>query len=357
MRILLLPLVILLAACDQAPPPSAPLRPVATIEVGAAATASTAYSGEVRSRVETPVAFRVGGRIAARHVNAGSVVKAGDALMTLDAASVEDEARAARAQLAAADAQWLQARDDAARYRLLRDQQFVSEAALNARENTLKSASGARQAAQAQLALANRQVNDAALRAETDGVVAEILAEAGQVVASGQPVLRLARPGAPEVAFAVPENHLIALRQRGSDTAAAITLWAGTRTYRGHLRELAAVADTRTRTYAARVAFDDADDGVQLGMTAEVRFTAARDESLIVPLTAIFQQQGSPAVWQVEKASGDRGKVRLQPVKVSHWGQDSAVISEGLKAGDLIVAAGAHMLTPGEEIRLLAAQP
>lgn len=323
----------LLAACSSEPPPPMPPKVVRTTVVGAAdAAVARDYSGELRARHETPLGFRVGGKITARLVDAGARVKAGQPLARLDAGD-------AALQAAQADANRALAEADARRFRDLRARNFVSQAALDAKETAFK-------AADAQSGLAKNQSAYTTLAADHDGIVAAVLAEPGQVVTAGQPVLRVARDGEREVAIALPEGGIAGLTP-GAE--AEIGLWsAGGRTYRGRLRELAPAADPATRTYAARVTVLDPDAALALGMTASVRF-AARTESKapIVPLAALYQQGGEPAVWIV----GADDTVALRKVRVAAYTDAGAAVADGLSAGERIVAAGVHKLSAGEKVR------
>ncbi|HEX5363943.1 MAG TPA: efflux RND transporter periplasmic adaptor subunit, partial [Gallionella sp.] len=296
----------------------------------------TVYSGEIRARNEAALGFRIGGKLVERLVDAGAVVKAGQALARLDAADASLEA-------GAADAQYRQAEADIGRYRELRAKGFVSQSALEAKEAQFK-------AVAAQAGLARNQADYTVLRADRAGVIAATLADAGQVVGAGQPVVRLAGDGGREVAIAIAESQLAGLRV---GAPAEITLWAGegeeTR-YSGHLRELSPAADPLSRTYPARVTLDKADARVALGMTARVSFGRKnQDGSFIVPLPALFQQGDRAAVWVV---AADRS-ISLRPVAVAAYRDDGAVIASGLAAGERIVAAGVHKLSAGEKIRVI----
>ena len=336
--ILLLVLVPVFAGCNKEPAPTAKIeRPALTMVAGSAAAAGgNAYSGEIRARRETQPAFRIGGKIVERLVDAGARVKAGQALMRLDAGD-------AGLQLGAAEAQYRLAEADAKRYRKLHSKGFVSQSALDTKEATLK-------AAAAQAGLARNQSAYTTLRADRAGVVAAILAEAGQVVSAGQPVLRLAQDGEREVAIAIPETQLANLKV---GAAAEITLLAAGENaapLAGHLRELSPAADPASRTYAARVTLTQASQDVALGMTARVRFTTEKkSDGLLIPLTAIFQQGEQAAVWVV---AADRS-VSLRPVQVTAYRDDGAVIASGLVAGERIVGAGVHKLSAGEKIRIV----
>jgi RND family efflux transporter MFP subunit len=320
-----------LAACGSPPPPPAVPPYVKTVVAGEQPSASaSSYSGEVRARHETTLAFRVGGKIMERLVDVGAVVKAGQPLARLDPSDLTLQAGQAEAQRALAEA-------DAKRYRDLRAKNFISQSALDARETTL-------QTANAQAALARNQSAYGILRADKAGAIAQVLAEPGQVVAPGQGVFRLAEAGEIEVAITVPESRLRGLKP---GVPAEISFWNGQKPLRGRLRELSPVADPATRTYAARVSLLDTDQGVALGMTATVRFALDASDVLTVPRTAIFQQGQQPAVWVI----GADDSVSLRPVTVTGYQDAGATIASGLKAGERIVAAGVHKLTAGEKVR------
>lgn len=340
-RAALLLIVTLLAACGAAPPPPAAPKVVRTLKVGAGDTAldgvDRSYSGEVRARIETMLGFRVAGKIVERRVDVGAAVRAGQVLARLDAADAGLQATQAEAQLALA-------RADLARYRELKARNYISASALDARETTFK-------AAEAQAALAKNQAAYTTLLADRAGVIHQVLAEPGQVVSAGQAVFRLAPDGEREVAISVPENEVAGLKL---GQAAEVYFWAASgpaaNVLTGRLREISPMADPATRTFAARVSLNDADPTLPLGMTASVRFPtgAAGARKLIVPLTAIFQQGNQPAVWKV----GADNTVSLQAISISAYTDAGAVVSGGLAGGEQIVAAGVHLLTAGEKVRV-----
>lgn len=294
------------------------------------------YSGDIRARHETQLGFRVGGKIVERLVDAGAAVKAGQALMRLDPGDAGLQSSSAEAQNRLAEA-------DAKRYRELRSKGFVSQSALDAKETAL-------QAAAAQAGLARNQSAYTTLRADHAGVIAATLADVGQVVSVGQPVLRLAQDGEREVAIAIPESQLADLKV---GAPAEVTLLADGRSavrLPGRLRELAPAADPLSRTYPARVTLTQPNAAVALGMTARVRFDRnEKNAGLVIPLTAVFQQGERTAVWIV---AADRS-ISLRPVRIAAYRDDGAVVASGLAAGERIVSNGVHRLAAGEKIRII----
>jgi len=330
-------LALALAACGkEAPPPAKVARPVLTQLVGELAGAgSNVYSGEIRARNESTLSFRIGGKLVERKVDAGAQVKAGQVLARLDPTDTGLQASAAQAQYQLAEA-------DVKRYRELRGKGFVSQSALDAKEASFK-------AAAAQAGLTRNQTDYTTLRADHDGVVSATLAEAGQVVSAGQPVVRVAQAGGREVAIAIPEAQFV---QRKLGEKAEIVLLTGDgKVLGGHLRELSSSADPFSRTYPARVLLDSTTAQPALGMTARVSFGGdKRNGGFLVPLSAVFQQGDQPALWIV----GADNTLSLRAVKVAAWRDEGAVIASGVTAGERIVTAGVHKLTAGETIRSIA---
>ena len=338
MKYALLLLIPLLAACgEKAPPPekidTGP-KLVKALKVGAGESAAEeSYSGEVRARSESALAFRIGGKLVDRRVDVGARVHAGQMLARLDAADQQLAAAQAEANRALAEAELKRTQE-------LRQKNFVSAAALDAKQT-------AATAAAAQAKLAKNQTAYTTLAADTAGVVSAVLAEPGQVVGAGQAIVRLARNGEREIAIAVPESRLATVKVSIGGTA---QLWDG-REFAGRVREIAPAADPATRTFAVRFALTDAPADLPLGLSASVRFAQAAATELVVPLAAILQQGERAAVWVI----AEDGAVRQQPIEVARYSDGGAVVKSGLTGGETIVAAGAFKLSAGEKVRI--AQP
>ena len=339
-----------LSACGkhEAPPPATPkvlAQAVATSDAGI-----TVYTGEIRARHEVDLAFRVGGKIAARLVDSGMSVKAGQTLARLDPADLQLSRQAAAAQEAAAESEFATASAERERYAELLKRRFVSQAAFDTKENTFRSARARLEQARAQSQISGNQAGYGTLEAEHDGVITAVLADAGQVVSAGQAVFRLARPEEIEVAIAIPESRLAEMK---SAQQIAVALWAQPDpAMKGELRELAAAADPATRTYAARIRVVDPAPAAQLGMTARVVLGTTVGAAIVVPLTAIVDNGSGPQAWVVSD-----GKATPRPVKVAAFREDGAVIAGGLQAGELLILSGQRRLSAGQAVEVQSATP
>jgi len=338
-----------LAGCSKPPAAEDPVRAVKVQTVGASAYGTAPeFSAEVRARIETPMGFRVAGKILRRQAELGQRVQAGQVLAQLDPQDYRLAADAARAQQASAQTNRDLAAADLKRYRELRAQNFISGAELERRETTYKSAQAQFEQAQAQLASQGNQASYATLVADTAGVVTAIEAQPGQVVSAGTPVLRIAQDGARDVVFAVPEDRAAQIKP-GSDVA--VRGWAGGPELPGKVREVGASADPVTRTYTVKVAIDAA-TAPPLGATVYARPQALSHVGapvLKLPTSALRQEGSGSAVWVLDKASMT---VRSQPVQVATADGNEAVIAQGLEPGMQVVVAGVHVLAPGQKVSI-----
>jgi len=339
----------LLSACERDRDIDEAPRPVLVVQPGGGAQAAVrAYAGEIRAREENPLAFQIAGKLVRRHVDAGERVRRGQVLAELDPGDQRLQAEAARAQLAAAEAELERVRADRARFRTLVEDRLVSQSAMDGQDAAWAAADQQARAARARLDVARNQAGYAQLRAPRDGVVTGRLAEAGEIVAAGQPVYLLAGDGGREVAIALPESRIgeFALGQ-----AVEVELWdrPGPR-LAGRIREISAAADPQARTFAARVALaaDDADQ-VVLGQSARVYVRGDGEHAaLSVPLSALQPgPSGGHAVWVVDPASGT---LRLAPVEPGGQVGSRVPVLAGLEAGDWVVAAGGHLLREGQKV-------
>ena len=286
-----LALAAMLAGCSKPAPKTEDVRPVRAMKIAASPVDAVAeFPGEVRPRVESRLGFRVGGKIVARKVDVGAFVKRGQVLMQLDPQDLQLAQAQANAALRSAESNRQLARAELDRYQELRAKNFVSQAVLDGKNTAFQAAQAAWEQAQAAYRNQSNMAAYASLTADADGVVTGIDAEAGQVVAAGTPVLRLARLDEKEIVIGIPEDKVDALRGIAD---VRVRIWARPNDiFPGKIREIAPMADPVTRTYTARVTIPDAPAEIRLGMTAYVSFTTnGAQPQISLPMTALFQDK------------------------------------------------------------------
>ena len=342
-----------IAGCSKPQPVAEPVRAVRTVTVTPqSVSTSREYAAEVRARTESRLGFRVGGKMTRRNVDLGDSVKAGQVLAQLDPQDLRLGQEAARASLAAAQAGFEQAQADFKRFKELRDQGFISSAELERRDTALKSAQAQLVQARAQASVQGNQAAYATLTADVAGVVTGVDAEPGMVLGAGTPVVRLAHDGPRDVVFSVSEDMVAAVKALAEQGAELkVQLWGDGQTrLPARIREIAAAADPVTRTYLVKA--DVGRAPLKLGQTATViiDFPAAGGMAKL-PLSALKEEQGRTVVWVVDPVSMT---VKTQPVEVGGADGNLAVIAGGLAAGQRVVTAGVHVLSPGQKVKFYA---
>jgi len=343
-------MLLLIAACDETPAPQPEtVRLVKVLEVTAQSPVSALLlAGEVRARYESPLAFQVGGKVVERAVNLGEAVKAGQLLARIDAADYELAARAAAAAVTAARADLTLAETELTRYRALVEKGHVSAITLDQKQSAADAARARFKAVAAEHDVVRRRVEYTTLKADADGVVTAMELNVGQVVGAGQRVFEIARDGSREIEVSVPEADLA--RMRSAREFKVRFNAQPDEVINGTLRELSAAADPLTRTYAARIAVNAADDVLQLGMSATVSDIQDAAPVLRLPLSAVVSRNGKPQVWKLDAATST---VHAAEVRTGALDGDGILIETGIAPGDVVISAGANLLREGQPVRAL----
>ncbi|WP_425987146.1 efflux RND transporter periplasmic adaptor subunit [Ensifer sp. R-19] len=331
-----------LAGCSEEKSETAEVvRPVKVVEIAQADNVrQLSYSGAVRARTEMNLGFRVSGKIVERVVNVGDRVKVGDLLARIDATDYELAVRSASANLDAAERQVETVELVRDRAKQLLARKFASQAQFDQAVLSYNQAVATRDAAKSALSQAKNQVVYTSLVADRPGIVTSINADVGQVVGSGTPVATVAVEGEKEVQVAVPETEISNFKV-GLPVKVGIWSDAGL-SLDGTVREVAGSADQQSRTFSVRVSLPN-DQRVLLGMTATIEASAGNGVSFVsVPLSALAEKDGYPIVWVVDRGTET---VRSRPVTLADFTTNGVRVTEGLKVGDLVVAAGTQFMT------------
>jgi multidrug efflux system membrane fusion protein len=305
------------------------------------------YAGVVKPRYVVEVGFRVAGKIKQRVVNVGEMVKQGQTLAVLDSTDFDLAIQNNRAQVAAAQADVDKAAIDLKRAKDLFSKNTISKDNYESALNHYNVSQAHLKQTKVALNIAENQATYATLQADFKGVVLETLAESGQVVNIGQPVLKVARPDETEVVIQIPEQRLSHITPQ---LEMQITLSnSAPKTYQGSVREISPQADPLTRTYPIKIRVLNADGGLQWGNSVTVTWAQNASEIIPVPLGALVKQQGQPAVWVIDS----QHKTRLLPVQVGEFLDDKVAITGGLQAGQWIVTAGTHKLHENQSVKIL----
>ncbi|RTL29393.1 MAG: efflux RND transporter periplasmic adaptor subunit [Burkholderiales bacterium] len=342
-------LMLTLAGCSKEAPPPTPERAVRTLMVSeTGGVLEREFSADIRARTESKLGFRVPGKVARRLVELGQAVRPGQVLGQLDPQDLRLEQDAARAGLAAAEANAAQASADLKRFTELKAQGFISEAELDRHVTIAKTAEASLRQARAQAGVQSNQASYAALVADAAGVITAVDMEPGQVVNAGLPVLTLAHDGPRDAVFAVPEDLGQAVRGLvGKKDAIKVRRWGSSEWVPATVREVAASADPMTRTFLAKA--DVGKSGFELGQSASVAFNMPVRVAggVRIPLYALAERDGQSIVWVLDDKSMT---VKPQAVVTADVTGNVILIARGLSPGQEIVTAGVHALNPGQKV-------
>ena len=343
-------IAITLAGCDdkvaENPAPSRPVL-VATVHYEQESP-ERSFVGTIRPRIETDMGFRVPGKVARRLVEVGQTVDVDQPLATLDEIDLKLQAEQAEAEFRAATGVLAQAGAAEQRSKDLRAKGWATDAQLDQAKAAADEARARLNRAERSVELTKNSLSYATLLADSRGVVTATLVDPGQVVASGQTAIRVARFAEKEAVVAIPET----LVGRAKDGVATVTLWSEPdKKYAAKLREIAPSADPATRTYLAKFSLPDAGENVSLGMTATLTLADAQTERVArLPLSSLYSQGGNPSLYVVD----DKGELALKPVAVKSYESNNVVIAGGVDEGARIVVLGVQKLDPTQKVRVVS---
>jgi RND family efflux transporter MFP subunit len=344
-------LLLVLAACQKEEKAAAtPIRPVRTVTVELQEGGEkVSLTGEIQPRYQADLGFRVNGKILERPVDVGTEVKKDDLLARLDPQQYRQDLEVAKAEIVKAEAEVARSRAQEYRQRELLKNGHTTQVAYDQALKTFKSAQAEADAARARQIQASENLGYTELRADNNGVISAIGADPGQVVSAGQMVVRLAQPGEREAVFNIAEG---AFKNRPTDPTVRVHLVSNPEIEAaGKVRYISPQADPETRTYTARISLPEAPPQMRLGANVVGTVTLDQGKTVTIPGSALFQKDGKPAVWLVDKDK----TVQLKPITVQRYQGDLVIVGDGLAEGDVVVTAGVQKLLPGQKVALMDA--
>lgn len=301
----------------------------------AGAATSQDFPGRVMAAEEVNMAFKVGGTLMNLYVEDGSRVRKGQLVAEMDP-------RDYQVQLEAAEAEYMQVRAEAGRViALYADSVSTADAYDKARY-------GLRQVT-AKYEHAKNQLADTRIYAPFDGYVQKTLFDPPTVVAAGMPVATVVSEGSPEIEINIPASAYMRRKEIVSFGASFDFIPGQTVPLR--LISMAPKANAN-QLYAVRLAVPrEMSPQPAPGMNAMVHMetSGTADGSARVPSSALFEQAGQSCVWIYDEQSGTVGR---RTVTVGQLHTDgTATLTSGLSGGELVVSAGVHKLTDGQQVR------
>lgn len=348
-RIALLSLLALLGACREEAEAPPPVRPVlSTVAIVQSSETLGPFVGLVEPRYKTDLGFRIFGRMVARFVDVGAIVRKGEEIAALDPAVQALAVRSAEASLANAEAQYANAEAEEARLKDLVQRNIIPQAQYDLSKRNFETASANLTRARAGLRKARDALAYTRLDADFDGVVTNRYAEPGQVLNAGQKVITLARPEIREAVIAVPDRLADRL-SHANDFVITVDLGRVASIRAAAIRAIDPIADPNTRTRNVYLTLDNPPTAFRLGITVTVTFARPVPPHIDLPATAILQKDGKAFVWVIDPA---KSTVSQRAVTVGSPEGDTVTVTSGIAAGERIVIAGVHSATEGQPVKV-----
>jgi len=340
-------LALAVAACQPTVPVQKPETLVRAQTVAMVDYAqSLTLTGSVRAQVETPLSFRTSGQVVELTADIGGRVTAGQVLARIGPQEQQADVDAAQAALDAAAAQVSQAQATFDRQQSLLGQGLVTRSGFETAQTALQTAEGSRDAATAQLAAAQEALSYADLKASADGVVTQRNIEVDEVAQAGATIFVVAEGDARDAVFNVQETAFVG---RTPDIPVQLALVSNPQIQAmGRIREVAPTIDPQTGTVAVKITIEQPPEAMALGAPVIGTVSSAPQQRIILPWSALWMQDGAPAVWSVD---ADRA-VSIIPVSVADYGTGTVIVDGGLEAGQVVVTEGGKLLTPGQIVTI-----
>jgi membrane fusion protein (multidrug efflux system) len=359
MRLLALAICVALSACSQgdakqkkddakAAPPAVP---VSVIEVAPREVpVSFEAVGRTEGSREVQVRARVAGILEKQLYTEGDSVKAGAVLFQIERAPFEIELAQARGTLAQERSREELAQKEAERLKLLADRRAISQKEADQAMSAVSQSSAAVQVARARVRQAELNLSYTTVAAPIDGITGRAQQSIGSLVAptNDSAMLTTLTRGDPLwVRFALSEAEYATVRANDAKGVRVQLELADGKPYAGEAKVnfTGSTVDAATGTVQMRAEVPNAELVLLPGQFVRVRVIAGTQRAIVVPQTAVMQNEGGRFVWLAAD-----GKAVQRSIRAGSWLGSDWVVLEGLKAGDPVIVDNLVRLRPGAAV-------
>lgn len=308
-------------------------------------------SGSLRAVNSAFVKARVAGELLDLALREGDPVRAGQVVARVEATEGRARLRQAQEQADAAQAQIAIAERQYANNKALVDQGFISRSALDTSANNLAAAQATHKAALAAVDLARKGVDDAVLRAPISGVVAQRLAQPGERVPVDGRVIEIVDLGRLEMEATLAAADSVEVRV---GQQAVLQVEGSIQPIAARVARINPSAQAGSRSVLAYLALADT-TGLRQGLFAQGTLEIGRTSALAVPLAAVRTDKPSPYVQVVED-----GKVVHKAVQTGARGaaqKETWVAVDGVTAGAMVIRGHVGPLREGTLVKFTGGAP
>lgn len=319
---------------------------------------NTSYPATIKGQQDIEIRAKVSGHITRVLVDEGATVRKGQALFEIDRTQYAAAVKAAEAQINVVKSQIATQELTVANKKMLLDKAIISKYDYDMATNSLESLKAQLAAAKAQYLNAKDQLSFCTITSPSNGVVGEIPYRVGSLVSAStvEPLTTVSNIAKMYVYFSMTEKQLLGLSRESGGVNEAITKMPAVRLMLadgseygnpGVISAISGVIDQATGSVQIRADFDNAGHILRSGGTGSVLIPTHASNVIIIPQKATYEIQDKKFVYTVGK--DNKAKSTEITVLPQNNGKDY-VVTSGLKAGDRIVVEGINKLKNEMEI-------
>ncbi len=304
---------------------------------------SIAFSGSLAPLVQTTVRSKVPGELNRVLVREGESVAAGALLAQIDTADLQSRLDARVAALEEAKARLDIAEKNRENNLKLLRQKFISQIAYDTAQSTHEASQASVRSEEAQVMIARRAMEDAAVRAPFAGIVARRMANRGEKVGIDSPLFALVDLERMEIEAPAPASEIPSIRA-GQATTFRVDGFEG-RAFEGRVERINPTAEPGSRSITVYISVANRDRALKGGMFAKGRIVLDRTAAVtVIPATAVREEAGRNFVFTIEG-----GKIARRPVKLGFVEERQGLVevTGGLEKGITVVSARVSGLKAG----------
>jgi membrane fusion protein (multidrug efflux system) len=311
---------------------------------------SLPLTGTLTPLNETTVKAKVAGELVEVTVREGETVRRGQVLARIDTTELAARAAAKRADVEAARAQRVLAEKNRATQKTLLEKNFISQSAFDSTQSVYEVALARLQAAEADLAVAQKALGDAVLSAPISGIVAQRLAQPGERVPIDARILAIVDLSRLQLEAAVPASEIGRVKV-GQPVSFRVDGF-GAREFAGHIERINPSTIAGSRSINVYAVIENPEGMLRGGLFAQGGLTLERVEgALLIPATALREELGERFVYRLADGVVRKALVKTGPADAAGRVQ----VLAGLAAGDRIVTRDLGALREGAPARVVDA--
>ena len=351
--------LLLLASCKQKESVQGEAQQYKLLEIKKENIALTSsYSASIRGRQDIKIIPRVDGYLTDIVINEGSTVKKGETLFIIDQVRYKAELAAAKASVAVQKANVATAKLTLESKQALYKKNIVSKFDLVSAENALKTAQALLLQTEAQALFSQNNLSYTVIKSPSDGVVGKLPYRKGDYVGptTTNGLTVVADNAEMHIYFSMSERQIMDLvDQYGSmDKAVAempsISLRLSNQTIypdSGKIESISGLVDSSTGAVSIRAAFPNEHKRLLSGSSGSVIMPYIKNNAIIIPQEATFEIQDKTYAYKV--INGIATSTIITVDKINNGKQ--FIVTEGLNAGDIIIAEGAGLVQEGITVK------